>query len=53
MGNGCRATWVICNAHQHKLFTGKKEEIVKKVLAVEGFEYAGKIPVNLTWSSKS
>ena len=32
-----------------KLFTGKKDEIVKKILAVEGFEFQGKIPGNLTW----
>lgn len=35
-----------------KLFTGKKDEIVKKVLTVEGFDYANKIPANLCWDKK-
>jgi ParB family chromosome partitioning protein len=35
-----------------KLFAGKKDEIVKKVLAVENFDFAGKIPVNLTWDKQ-
>lgn len=32
-----------------KLFTGKKDEMVKKLLTVEGFDYAGKIPANMRW----
>lgn len=35
-----------------KLMGGKKEEIVKKLLAVEGFEYAGKLPSNLRFDKQ-
>lgn len=32
-----------------KLMAGKKEEIIKALLEVEGFDYAGKVPAQLFW----
>lgn len=32
-----------------KLMSGKKEDIIKKLLAVEGFDYAGKVPSHLQY----
>ena len=32
-----------------KLMTGKKDEIIKALLNVEGFEYQGKVPKQMTW----
>jgi len=34
-----------------KLFGGKKEEIVKALLAVDGFNYSGQVPVNMKWKN--
>lgn len=33
-----------------KMFAGKKEEIIKALLAVDGFEYQGKVPGHLQYS---
>lgn len=35
-----------------KLMAGKKDEIVKKILTVDGFEYAGKLPGNMLYGKK-
>lgn len=35
-----------------KLMSGKKEEIVKKLLSVDSFEYAGKVPSNMQFDKK-
>ena len=33
-----------------KLMSGKKDEIVKKLMAVDGFDYAGKLPQNMQFA---
>lgn len=34
-----------------KLMSGKKEEIIKSLLNVEGFDYQGKVPGNMRWAA--